>query len=68
MVVYESSSGISRGPSLPMAATVEFDVPKIHPAIERHRQFPTVAGGLGVDRGDLGLGERLGAVHDAVGV
>jgi hypothetical protein len=29
--VYESSSGISRGPSLPMAATVEFDVPKSTP-------------------------------------
>jgi hypothetical protein len=41
---------------------------EIHPAIERHRQFPTVAGGLGVDRGDQGFGERLGAVHDAVGV
>jgi hypothetical protein len=27
-----------------------------------------VAGGLRVDRGDLGLGEWLGAVHDAVGV
>ena len=31
--------------------------------------MPTVAmlKTLGVDRGDLGFGEKLGAVHDAVG-
>ena len=53
-----SSSGISRGPSLPMAATVEFDVPKSTPqqnVVVNSRPWPAA---FILDH--AGIGDNLG--------